>query len=119
MMINTTKSHQSNQNCKNTTNNGTTRHQMNFYNNNRIPQNYTQDTSSTFKRHLTNHSTLGDDARYANNKRQRQNSQGNAEDTHNIGECTEGWNDQNTHYDDATLNFNQTDDQCNPTPISK
>jgi hypothetical protein len=60
---------------------------MHFYNNNRMPQNNTQGSPSTFKKHLTNLSTLGDGARYVSNKRQRQNSRENAQEVHDIDEC--------------------------------
>ncbi|CAF4243404.1 unnamed protein product, partial [Rotaria magnacalcarata] len=58
-----------------------------------MSQNNTQGSPSTFKRHLKNHSTLGDDARYVNNKRQRQNSQDNIDKVYDNDERFGEWTD--------------------------
>ncbi|CAF2715004.1 unnamed protein product [Rotaria sp. Silwood2] len=63
-----------------------------------MSQNNTQGSPSTFKRHLASHSTLGDDVRYVNNKRQRKNSQGNAEEIHDHDERIVEWTESNKHH---------------------
>ncbi|CAF3975469.1 unnamed protein product, partial [Rotaria sp. Silwood1] len=83
-----------------------------------MSQNNTQGSPSTFKRHLTNHSTLGDDARYVNNKRQRQNSQENAEEAHDNHERIEEWTKPNMHHG-IFFNDNQAGNDRNETLISK
>jgi hypothetical protein len=118
MTTNISKNHQLNQNSGNMTSNGTSQRQMHFYNNNRMPQNNTQDSPSRFKRHLTNHSTLGDENRYVNNKKKRQNSRENAEEVHDIDERIDGWIEPNMHHD---ISFNDNQGECDrkQTRISK
>ncbi|CAF2744899.1 unnamed protein product [Rotaria sp. Silwood2] len=110
--------HQLNQNPRNSTNKGTAQRQMHFYNNSRISQNNIRGSPSTFKRHLTNYSTLGDDARYSNNKRQRQNSQDNAEEIYDNDERIGEWIDPNVHHG-FTFNDKQADNDRSQTLISK
>ncbi|CAM4829840.1 unnamed protein product [Rotaria magnacalcarata] len=90
---------------------------MHFYNNNLMSQNNTQGSPSTFKRHLTNHSTLGDDARYVNNKRQRQNSQDNIDKVYDNDERFGEWTDPNIH-NSISFNDKEGDNDNNQTHIS-
>ncbi|CAF4339073.1 unnamed protein product, partial [Rotaria sp. Silwood2] len=110
--------HQWNPNSRNSTNKGTAHLQMHFYNNNRISQNNIRGLPSTFKRHLTNHSTLGDDPGNSNNKRQRQISQDNTEEDCDNDERIGEWIDPNVHHG-FTCNDNQADNDRRQTLISK
>ncbi|CAF2754887.1 unnamed protein product [Rotaria sp. Silwood2] len=83
-----------------------------------MSQNNAQDSPSTFKRHLTKHSTLGDDTRYVNSKRQRQNSQENVEEVYNNDERIEEWIEPNMRHG-ITFNVNQAGNDRNQTRISK
>ncbi|CAF2735426.1 unnamed protein product [Rotaria sp. Silwood2] len=118
MNTNIIKNQQLNQNRRNSTNNGIAQRHMHFYNNNRMSQMNTQESPSTFKRHLTNHSTFGDDARYVSNKRQRQNSQENVEEFHDNEERIEEWFESNMHHG-IMSNVNHADNDRSQTLISK
>ncbi|CAF2008852.1 unnamed protein product [Rotaria magnacalcarata] len=100
MITDINKGHQLNENSRNTTNKGNS-----------------QRSPSTFKRHLTNHSTLGDDARYLNNKRQRQNSQDNIDKVYDNDERFGEWTDPNIR-NSISFNDNQGDNDNNQTHIS-
>lgn len=117
MITDINESRQLNHNPRNETNKGNAQRQMHFYNNNRMSQNNTQGSPSTFKRHLTNHSALGDDVRYLNNKRQRQNSQDNADKVYDNDERIGEWTDPNNH-NSINFNDNQGDNDHNRTRIS-
>jgi hypothetical protein len=116
--MNTDKNKKSNSNGKNVTNNVTSQRQMQFYNNNRAASNVMQSSPSTFKRHLTSQSGIGDDTSSGNNKKQRQNHQEYDTEIHDIDERSNGQNEQSMQHD-IILNFNQDDNELNQNHISK
>ena len=116
--MNTDKNKKSNPNEKDVTKNVTSQRQMKFYNNNRAAPNVMQSSPSTFKRHLTNQSGIGDDTRSVNNKKQRQNHQEYDTEINGIDERINGQNEQSIQHD-INLNFNQVDNELNIHHVSK